>query len=83
MVPIFDLNPYMGKWTIKARVTSKGAVRRYNNAKGGGKVMSFEILDAHGGDMKVTAFNNELDAFADRIEVSPRSLALSSFQAMG
>jgi len=68
VVPIFDLNPYMGKWTIKARVTNKGTVRRYNNAKGG-KVMSFEILDAQGGDMKVTAFNNELDAFADRIEV--------------
>lgn len=79
------------KWTIKARVTSKGdvrshlpsachaffrsklflftfgcfvnfkclQVRTYNNAKGPGKVMGFEVVDKDGGEIKVTMFNQE------------------------
>nr|GEW81635.1 replication protein A 70 kDa DNA-binding subunit A-like [Tanacetum cinerariifolium] len=67
--PIVALNPYQGKWTIKARVTSKGELRRYNNAKGDGKVFSFDLLDAHGGEIRVTCFNAVVDNFYDLIEV--------------
>jgi replication factor A1 len=28
IIPIRDLTPYNGRWNIKARVTSKGTVRR-------------------------------------------------------
>ena len=70
IVPIDALNPYMGKWTIKARVTSKGQMRRYHNAKGEGKVFSFDLLDAQGGEIRVTAFNKEVDQFMDKIQVS-------------
>ncbi len=33
------------KWMIKARVSSKGDVRRYNGKKGEGKVFSFDVVD--------------------------------------
>ena len=36
--PIEGLSPYSNKWTIKARVTQKGDIRTYSNAKGEGKL---------------------------------------------
>ncbi|KAI5070171.1 hypothetical protein GOP47_0014514 [Adiantum capillus-veneris] len=69
IVPIAALNPYQGRWTIKARVTSKGDIRRFNNAKGEGKVFSFDLLDAEGGEIRVTCFNNVADQFYEQLEV--------------
>eukprot|EP01018_Ginkgo_biloba_P018078 Gb_20429 [translate_table: standard] len=68
IIPIAALNPYQGRWTIKARVTAKGDLRRFNNAKGDGKVFSFDLLDCDGGEIRVTCFNAVADQFYDRIE---------------
>lgn len=68
IIPIAALNPYQGRWTIKARVTAKGELRRFNNAKGDGKVFSFDLLDSDGGEIRVTCFNAVADQFYDRIE---------------
>jgi replication factor A1 len=69
IIPISSLNPYQGRWAIKARVTAKGDIHRYNNAKGDGKVFSFDLLDSDGGEIRVTCFNALVDRFYDIIEV--------------
>ncbi|CAN8231383.1 unnamed protein product [Cochlearia groenlandica] len=69
IIPINALSPYSGRWTIKARVTSKGELRRYNNSRGEGKVFNFDLLDAYGGEIRVTCFNLVADQFYDQIVV--------------
>ncbi|KAL0692969.1 hypothetical protein Bca4012_060149 [Brassica carinata] len=69
VVPIAALNPYQGRWTIKVRVTSKGELRRFNSTRGDGKVFSFDLVDAAGGEIRVTCFNDVVDKFFDVIVV--------------
>ncbi|KAI8553389.1 hypothetical protein RHMOL_Rhmol05G0012200 [Rhododendron molle] len=68
IIPISALNPYQHRWAIKARVTAKGDIRRYNNARGDGKVFSFDLLDSDG-EIRATCFNAVLDRFYEIIEV--------------
>lgn len=68
IIPISALNPYQGRWTIKARVTAKGELRHYNNPRGEGKVFSFDLLDSEGGEIRATCFNQVADQFYDVIE---------------
>ncbi|KAK8921761.1 hypothetical protein KSP39_PZI020778 [Platanthera zijinensis] len=69
IIPISALNPYQGRWAIKARATAKGELRRYNNARGDGKVFSFDLLDSGGGEIRATCFNAVADRFYDAVEV--------------
>ncbi|KAL6501808.1 hypothetical protein OROGR_026941 [Orobanche gracilis] len=68
IMPIAALNPYQGRWTIKARVTAKGEFRQYNNTRGDGKVFSFDLLDSKGGKIRATCFNAVADQFYHPIE---------------
>jgi len=43
--PLVSLNPYQGSWTIKVRVTNKGVMRTYKNARGEGCVFNVELTD--------------------------------------
>jgi len=36
---------YLLEWKIKARVTKKGDMRTWNNARGSGKLFNIELLD--------------------------------------
>ncbi|CAN0906747.1 Replication protein A 70 kDa DNA-binding subunit C [Linum grandiflorum] len=69
ILPISALNPYQGRWTIKARVTAKAEMRHYHNPRGEGKVFSFDLLDSNGGEIRVTCFNAVADQFYPCIEV--------------
>ncbi|XP_022052739.2 replication protein A 70 kDa DNA-binding subunit-like isoform X1 [Acanthochromis polyacanthus] len=64
---IANLNPYQSKWTIRARVTNKSNIRTWSNSRGEGKLFSFEIVD-ESGEIKITAFNNEVDKFFSLVE---------------
>lgn len=43
--PLVSLNPYQGNWTIKVRLTNKGTMRTYKNARGEGCVFNVELTD--------------------------------------
>ncbi|KAK1692650.1 hypothetical protein QYE76_009347 [Lolium multiflorum] len=69
VTPISALNPYQGTWKIKARVTAKTHVNHYINAQGPGKLFTFDLLDAHGGEIRAKCFKDVVDQFYDLIEV--------------
>ena len=57
------------RWTIKARVTQKSAIRTWSNSKGEGKLFSMNLLD-ESGEIRATAFKDECDKYYDMIEVN-------------
>ena len=68
VVPIVSLNPYQGKWNIKARVTSKSSIRTWVNARGEGKLFSMDLADSSGA-IRATAFTDCVEKFYDMLEV--------------
>mmetsp|Transcript_62114 Transcript_62114/g.96504 ORF Transcript_62114/g.96504 Transcript_62114/m.96504 type:complete len:470 (+) Transcript_62114:51-1460(+) len=69
ILPICELSPYMKKWVIKARVTEKSAVRTFSKGGGNGKVFSAVLLDAAGGDIRASFFNEAVDKFSNILEM--------------
>ncbi|KAM5352484.1 hypothetical protein ACJ41O_005207 [Fusarium nematophilum] len=65
--PIEGLSPFAHKWTIKARVTSKSDIKTWHKATGEGKLFSVNLLD-ESGEIKATGFNEQCDAFYDRLQ---------------
>ena len=57
--PLASLNPYQGNWTIKVRVTSKGNMRSYRNAREG-NVFNVELTDE---DVSKNFHSIELSSF--------------------
>ncbi|XP_009595034.1 replication protein A 70 kDa DNA-binding subunit B [Nicotiana tomentosiformis] len=67
--PLVSLNPYQGNWTIKVRVTSKGNMRTYKNARGEGCVFNVELTDEDGTQIQATMFNEAARKFFDNFEL--------------
>ncbi|KAI4335903.1 hypothetical protein L6164_014499 [Bauhinia variegata] len=64
--PVVSLNPYQGNWTIKVRVTSKGNMRTYKNARGEGCVFNVELTDEDGTQIQATMFNEAAGKFYEK-----------------
>ncbi|KAL0415942.1 UNVERIFIED_CONTAM: Replication protein A DNA-binding subunit B [Sesamum latifolium] len=67
--PLVSLNPYQGIWTIKVRVTSKGNMRTYKNARGEGCVFNVELTDEDGTQIQATMFNEAARKFFDKFQM--------------
>lgn len=63
IMPIANLNAYQNKWVIRARVTQRSDVRRWTNARGEGRFFTCDLLDAHKGEIRCIAFNDQCDKF--------------------
>ena len=50
------------------RVTSKSDIRTWNKASGSGKLFSMDLMD-ESGEIRVTAFKDQCDAFYDKTVV--------------
>ena len=59
------LNLWQNKWTIKARVTSKGDVRTWNKSTGSGKLFSMDLMDESGA-IRVMPFTFKLKIVVSR-----------------
>ncbi|XP_076823826.1 replication protein A 70 kDa DNA-binding subunit-like [Clavelina lepadiformis] len=68
IMPIGALTPYQNKWSIRARVSQKGQMKEWKNARGEGKLFSFTVLD-DSGDIRITCFKEEADKYFDIIEM--------------
>ncbi|KAB2609461.1 replication protein A 70 kDa DNA-binding subunit B-like [Pyrus ussuriensis x Pyrus communis] len=67
--PLVSLNPYQGIWTIKVRVTNKGTMRTYKNARGEGCVFNVELTDEDGTQIQATMFNEAAKKFFEKFEL--------------
>lgn len=70
--PIRELSTYQGaKWTIKGRVTMRAPMRGFKkrDGNGDGKVFHVELLDAEGGEIRASFFNEAAEKFFDLMEV--------------
>eukprot|EP00941_MAST-03F_sp_MAST-3F-sp1_P004723 g4723.t1 len=67
-MPIKALNPYNGRWTIRARVTCKSDLKEWSNSRGAGKLFSTNLLDHEGTEIRATFFNEGVDKYFDQLE---------------
>jgi replication factor A1 len=71
--PISELSPYHQEWTIRARVTNKGQLRTFNSkdknkSAGSGKLFNVQLLDAQGGEIQASFFNEACDLYHKKME---------------
>lgn len=68
ITPLSDLNPYINKWTIKARITNKSQIRKWSNANGTGQLFSIDLLDDNDNEIRGTFFKEDVDKFYSKLE---------------
>ena len=58
--------PY--RWSIKARVIDKSAVKTWNNARGSGQLFSMTLIDEQKDAIRATVFQEGVDKYFDKIQ---------------
>lgn len=61
------LSPYQNSWTIKARVSYKGDLRTWQNARGQGKLFNVNFLD-ESDEIRATAFNEVAERMYETLQ---------------
>jgi len=69
ILPITELSSYHMKWVIKARVTNRAPLRLFKRGSGDGKVFHVDLLDAAGGEIRASFFNEAADAYLNVLTV--------------
>ncbi|KAL0488571.1 replication factor A1 [Acrasis kona] len=70
IAPISSLNMYNPSWTIKVRVTAKTAMKTWDKGESNrGKLFSFDVLDGHGGEIRIVSFKEAADKWYDYINI--------------
>jgi len=70
-VDIAALTPYQGKrWRLKARVTAKGDIKKFNGQRGPGQLFKIDIVDRSGGELSATFFGGSVDEYYPRMQPS-------------
>lgn len=68
-VSIRDLRPTLtGEWELVGRVVSRGGLRKWDNVRGSGQLISFLIVDSSGQTVSATLFNQGIDRFDSIIQ---------------
>ncbi|KAG7171607.1 Replication protein A 70 kDa DNA-binding subunit-like 1 [Homarus americanus] len=57
------------QWTVCVRVNNKTDIRTWSNSRGEGKLFSMDLID-ESGEIRATAFNEQVDKFHDTIELN-------------
>lgn len=69
ILPISEISTYQTRWTIRARMTAKSNLRTFSKGNGQGKVYSIDLLDATGGEIRASFFNDAADLFFEKTQV--------------
>lgn len=67
--PINSINPYQNGWTIRGRCTFKSELRKFQNARGEGQVVSFELSD-ESGSIRITGFTQNAQRIQDTVQMN-------------
>ena len=55
-MPVASLNPYMNRWTLKAKVAVKNDIVSWSNARGDGTLFKVTLADADGEEIEAVFF---------------------------
>lgn len=68
-LPISELSSYTQRgWAIKGRVTNKAPLRTFSKGANTGKVFHVNLLDAQGGEIRASFFNEAADQHFEKLE---------------
>ena len=69
VIPISALNPYTSRWTIKARITQKDDIKRWQNERGEGTLFKIHMMDKDENEIGGVFFKEACDKWYQVLEL--------------